>query len=75
MDDVDIDAKELAQILSLGRIVLGAAAVIAPNRFGRAMTGEQHRGRHLHVRDPRARGARRRARASGRFAPSMVKAR
>ena len=44
MDDVDIDAKELAQILSLGRIVLGAAAVIAPNRFGRAMTGENSDG-------------------------------
>ena len=41
MDDVDIDANELAQILSLGRIMLGVAAVFAPNRFGRAWTGER----------------------------------
>lgn len=41
MDDVELDAKELAQILSLGRVVLGMAAVVAPNRFGRAWTGER----------------------------------
>ena len=41
MDDIEIDAKELAQILSLGRVVLGVAAVLAPNRFGRAWTGER----------------------------------
>ena len=40
MDDVELDAKELAQIMSLGRIVLGAAAVLAPRRFARAWTGE-----------------------------------
>jgi hypothetical protein len=41
MDDVDLDAKELAQLLSLGRIVIGAAAVLAPRRFARAWTGER----------------------------------
>ena len=41
MDDVDLDAKELAQLLSLGRIVIGAAAVLAPKRFARAWTGER----------------------------------
>ena len=40
MDDVDLDAKELAQILSLGRVVIGVAAVLAPKRFARAWTGE-----------------------------------
>ena len=41
MDDVELDAKELAQLLSLGRIVIGAAAVLAPRRFARAWTGER----------------------------------
>jgi hypothetical protein len=41
MDDVELDAKELAQLLSLGRIVIGAAAVLAPRRFTRAWTGER----------------------------------
>jgi hypothetical protein len=44
MDDVELDAKELAQILSLGRIVLGVAAVLAPNRFARALTAERNEG-------------------------------
>ncbi|MGH2754778.1 MAG: hypothetical protein ACRDLB_10125 [Actinomycetota bacterium] len=40
MDEIDIEAKELAQILSLGRVVLGVGAVLAPRRFGRMWTGE-----------------------------------
>jgi hypothetical protein len=39
MSEVEIEAKELAQILSLGRVVIGVAAMIAPDRFGRAWTG------------------------------------
>ena len=40
MADVDLEAKELAQILSLGRVIIGMGAVLAPSRFGRAWTGE-----------------------------------
>lgn len=36
----DIDNKDLARMLSLGRIVIGFGAMLAPRRFGRAWTGD-----------------------------------
>lgn len=36
----DVDSKDLARMLSFGRIVLGFAAFAAPRRFARAWTGD-----------------------------------
>lgn len=37
----DLETKDLARMLSLGRIVIGIGAFLAPHRFGRAWTGEE----------------------------------
>ncbi len=56
--DLDLDERDLARLLSLGRIAFGAAAALAPHRFGRFWTGERSPGvtarvatRGLGVRD------------------------
>ncbi len=36
----DVDNKDLARMLSFGRIVIGFGAFLAPRRFGRAWTGD-----------------------------------
>lgn len=41
MDDTELNAKDLARMLSFARIVVGLAAWIAPRRFAKAWTGEE----------------------------------
>jgi hypothetical protein len=40
IDDASLDPADMARLLSLGRIVIGTAAFIAPRRFARSWTGE-----------------------------------
>jgi hypothetical protein len=40
MERMDLDDRDLARMLGLGRVVLGAAAMAAPRLFTRAWTGE-----------------------------------
>ena len=39
MNDVELDERDLARMLSLGRALLGTVAWIAPRRFARLWTG------------------------------------
>jgi hypothetical protein len=38
---MDMDNRDLARLLGLGRVVLGAASFLSPSRFGRMWTGER----------------------------------
>lgn len=40
MERMDLDDRDLARMLGLGRVVLGGAAMIAPRLFTRVWTGE-----------------------------------
>lgn len=40
MNKTDVDSKDLVRMLSFGRMVIGAAAFVAPRRFARAWTGD-----------------------------------
>ncbi|HEU4480524.1 MAG TPA: hypothetical protein VFS18_01440 [Actinomycetota bacterium] len=40
MDDLQLDDRDLARMLSLGRTVIGAFAFLAPHRFAAMWTGE-----------------------------------
>ncbi|MGI8407024.1 MAG: hypothetical protein ACR2L3_00725 [Actinomycetota bacterium] len=58
MDDAELDARDIARLLSVARIVIGVSAWLAPRRFSRAWTGEEISGaagtmalRGLGVRD------------------------
>lgn len=42
--ELDLDERDLARLLSLGRIAFGVAAFVAPRRFGRLWTGERSAG-------------------------------
>jgi hypothetical protein len=40
MNDLDLDEKDVARLLSVGRITVGALMVLAPRRAARLWTGE-----------------------------------
>lgn len=39
--DIDLDERDLARLLSLGRMAFGTFAFLAPRRFGKLWTGEE----------------------------------
>lgn len=41
MEDSELNAKDIARMLSFARIVIGLSAWVAPRRFARAWTGEE----------------------------------
>ncbi|MBA2726283.1 MAG: hypothetical protein H0U53_09865 [Actinobacteria bacterium] len=41
MEDTELDARDIARLLSVARIVIGVSAWLAPRRFSRAWTGEE----------------------------------
>jgi hypothetical protein len=41
MNDSELDSRDIARLLSAGRIVIGAAAWLAPRKFARSWTGHE----------------------------------
>jgi hypothetical protein len=44
MDEIELEPRDVARLISLGRVAIGLGAVIAPRRFGRFWTGEPDTG-------------------------------
>lgn len=54
----ELDPKDMARVLSFGRIAIGLGAVLAPRRFGKGWTGEEHEDDALSSMAVRGLGAR-----------------
>lgn len=44
MDDTELDARDIARLLAVTRIIVGVGAWLAPRAFSRAWTGEEPSG-------------------------------